>query len=61
MAFKMTLGILMRKLELMPMHCIRSFYTGLGAALVGVSLGFFLCFGKALCKAAQERLYVEEG
>ena len=51
MAFMMTFGILLRHSNWWPGHCIRDFYTGLGAALMGAGVGFLICFFKRVRKA----------
>lgn len=45
MAFMMTFGILLRRADIWPGHCIRMFYTGLGASLVAAGIGFCIKFG----------------
>lgn len=44
MAFMMTFGILLRRADVWPGHCIRMFYTGLGASLVAAGIGFCIKF-----------------
>lgn len=46
MAFMMTFGILLRQSNLWPPQCIKMFYLGIGAALVGAGIGFLLSFIK---------------
>lgn len=44
MAGMMTFGILLRRSQLWPAHCIRTFYTGLGASLLMAGAGFLANF-----------------
>lgn len=44
MAFMMTFGILLRRAGVMPGHCLRMFYTGLGGALLAAGAGFLFQF-----------------
>lgn len=46
MAFMMTFGILLRQSNLWPPQCIKMFYLGIGAALIGAGIGFLLSFIK---------------
>lgn len=42
MAFMMTFGILLRRSNLWPAHCIKTFYLGLGLALIAAGTGFMV-------------------
>lgn len=44
MAGMMTFGILLRRSNLWPAYCIRTFYTGLGASLLMAGAGFLVNF-----------------
>lgn len=49
MIFMMTFGILLRRANVWPNHCIRMFYTGIGSSLLAAGIGFifkFISFNK---------------
>lgn len=48
MFFMMSVGILLRTSHLWPDVCIKSFYTGLGSALLAAGIGFMMSYLKQL-------------